>query len=229
MNNKIGDQNMHRDLRLSVRALLTLTIGMGLVMQFVPAVAAVETFASASGDFRAPLPDGFAGFNWTDADGGAISSIDLSTRPVPIELIGFYVGVGCNPPTGQESDCKGVFNKDRAVTTSISRPTEAFNFVTAAWTSSLFGQTITLKGYRSGTAQPVYSTEINLLDTQKTSLLLNWVDINQLVIVTAGSNANAWVLDNFTYTTAVPEPATIASLLAGLACMLGLRRRIARR
>jgi hypothetical protein len=228
MNNKIGDPNMPRDLRLSVRA-MALTIGIGLAMPFAPAVATVQTFAATSGDFKVPVPDGFAGFNWTDAGGGAIASIDLSTRPVPVELVGFYVGVGCNPPTGQESDCKGVFNKDRAVTTSISRPTEAFNFVTADWTSSLFGQTITLKGYRNGTAQPVYSTEINLLDTQKTSLLLNWVDINQLVIITAGSNANAWVLDNFTYTTAVPEPATVASLLAGLACMVGLQRRIARR
>ena len=67
--------------------------------------------------------------------------------------------------------------------------------------------TLTVKGYNGVTL--VGSVTVNLSTTQFLPLVANFNGINKLEFDNDGTDGHWWLLDNFTYNAAVPEPATV--------------------
>jgi hypothetical protein len=170
------------------------------------AAAVTLTFEETGGDPFAPLA-AYGGFAWTAAS-GEIRSIDVPAW-VPGSLQGWYIGVGC---MSGGSNCTGAYNVDLAATTSITRD-EAFAFLGADFASSLALQTVDLLGFAGG--QQVFSeVGLQLSDTARTTVAVNWTGVDEIRIVRTGGR-HEWVMDNFAYAP-VPEPGTYALFAAGL-------------
>lgn len=179
------------------RYTLLAALAMGLLA--APAFATVLSFDDIASD--GALPDGYGGLDWSSA-GWTVFSL-------PQE-----------PYTAHSGDGRiaGGFQADDASTRIGFGQLARFD---GAWVAGLQGATLSFQLYLNGAL--VHESQV--LDPSGTPSFLasgyaGWVDS----VVVHSANHGEFVLDDLSFTAAVPEP-QIALLLAGGLLALALRRR----
>jgi hypothetical protein len=170
----------------------------------------------------APVSNGYRGFDWSVGVGGIwyVSVSDVIPTP---GLPGWYNGVGCSA-AGQPL-CTGATNATSVGGGVPDTPLENFDLISADWTASVGMQSVTFEGWRDGAM--VVPAVTRTLTTARTSIAFGWNNIDELVIRMNGT-PDFWVMDNLVYRP-VPEPATWATLVVGLAAVIFSARRRNRR
>jgi hypothetical protein len=200
-----------REIQLTLRlAVVLAAFGLALPSAF----ATVLTFEDASGDFLSPLLN-YGGFTWIFS-GNEIRSVDVPSNE-PTSLVGAYNGVGCPTTTLPGTrGCNGAFPfRNPAGTntpTAITRSGDPFVFDQADLTSLRGTESLTVEGYLAGVLK--FTTTLALTINRQT-FTFGGPAIDQVRIFQA-NGTDPWVMDNFQYSAPVPEPGTIALLLAGL-------------
>ncbi len=158
-----------------------------------------------------PIEPGYAGFEWN------VSGHGIGTT------IGTYGGY----LAGATSGTRVAYNRygDQHVVIDWLTSGTQFDFLGGNWTSAFSTQSIWFEGYRDGTN--IFSSQTySLNDSAATSVALNWNNIDSLHIFSTGYQ---WVLDDFEFTLSqiadVPEPATFALFLIGIAGIVVMRKR----
>lgn len=178
----------------------------------LPLSAGVLTFDDTTANVQ--LPAGYGGFNW-DSNFYVYDSSD-------------YVSGYGNTYTFP-SDPNAVYNAFGVLTMSVTGT--PFMFDGAYFTgwaadnsyASYTATSISIDGYLGG----------NLVGTVSTLLPADsfvWLGADMMVdtlVFTSSADGNWWLMDNFTYNSAIPEPGTLLLCAAGLvlAGTLKLRRR----
>jgi len=164
----------------------------------------VITFDDLGSD-EAPIPAGYAGFNWSS------SFWYLNSNFVPD---GYHTGVVSGPNVAYDAYGDSV---------SFSRAT-AFDLTSAYLTSAFFtSQGIEVQGFNGATE--VYDQTYNVADTGPTLISFGYNDITSVNFVGAGQGTQ-FVLDNILVNGGtVPDGGTTSLLLGGTFFVVGLLRR----
>jgi hypothetical protein len=184
-----------------------------LLACLLPLSAAVLTFDDVTGG-GTQLPAGYGGFNWDSNfyvyDSSAYDSGYGNTYTFPSDPNAVYnaFGVLTMSVTGTP------FTFDGAYFTGWAEDNSYANYTATS---------ISIDGYLGG----------NLVGTVSTGLPADsfvWLGADMMVdtlVFTSSNSGNWWLMDNFTYNSAIPEPGTLLLCAAGLllAGTLKLRRR----
>jgi hypothetical protein len=154
----------------------------------------------------------YGGFTWIFS-GNEIRSVNVPAN-VPTSLVGAYNAVGC--AITATVGCNGAFPlRDFAGTntpTAITRSGDPFVFDKVDLTSLRGTQSLTIEGFLGGLLE--FTTTAALTISRQT-FTFGGPAIDQVRIFQA-NGTDPWVMDNFRYSAPVPEPGSIAFLVAGL-------------
>jgi len=137
----------------------------------------------------------------------------------------FAFGEAQDPYTAHSGDYRvlsGFGDSDSATTIRSATPIH----FDGAWFAGLGGATVTFNLYYQGA---LVSTSATLDPSSKPSFLASGYAglVDQIVVASPGQGS--YVMDDFTFTSAVPEPQTVALMLAGLCFVSGVARVRSRR
>jgi hypothetical protein len=207
---------MRRSTFVGVLALLAVVFMAGVASAMVITFDDLTAPATAEGNLG-PIPDGYAGFNWSDY---------------------FYVMEADTTTYNPSGYINGVVSAENvafnAYAASVSvDPATTFDFtgawLTAAWNDDL---NITVEGWLSGVS--VYSNTVVAQCTFPQWFEFDYLGIDTLTFNSFGGTDHGFgwsgehfVMDNLVVSGSkvVPEPASIMSLFAGLALLGGYRLR----
>jgi hypothetical protein len=160
-------------------------------------------------DFTATISNGYGGFNWNN-----FFVYDETSNHIQPQPNGYQSGVVSSPNVAYNG-----FGSPASFS-SLSAFTLNSFYLSAAWETGL---TVSVIGRMNGAV--VNSATVVVDPFGPTLEALNWTDINEVDFSTsAGSseppaygNGTQFVLDEVSFTPAVPEPSTWAMLLIGFA------------
>jgi MYXO-CTERM domain-containing protein len=194
---------------------------LGLAIASGPAAAVTIGFDDVTADPVAEVPDGYRGFDWTNA-----SVIDASRYP--------HQPTGWSGPTGYENGTLSpsyvAWNyRQRVLSLALATP---FTFegaaLTAAWNAGLH---VLVRGYLGGVL--LYAQELVLDTAGPTWFAAGWSGIDALSFTPSHASLNPqWLADGFGLQFALedlrihtPEPGPAWLVGAGLAALGAARRR----
>jgi len=195
-----------------------------IVLWCSPVLAEVLTFEdlylSDDNEYYAKIPNAYGGLNWSEN----FYQLDGSD-PV-------WTNLGYDK--GRVSDNHVAFNcweKDVTVTAPNGRFDFNGAYLTAAWNDGL---NIQATGYFNSVL--LHDQTVVVDTTGPTWFSFNYLGIDELKFSSSGGTPNpnnTWlgdgthfVMDNFTFTEPIPEPATMILLGSGLIGVLGLKRKL---
>jgi PEP-CTERM motif len=201
---------------LSTRVMLTtaLLAALSLASQAHAALYAVNFEDPVLSDDGLSIPNGYLGLNWGNQSIGTLEGNLYFTNES-----GYVFGAVDGPRTAY--NMKGV---DTSITSVDGTP---FAYEQGTWSASFGSFDLTIAGYLHGVLQfETTRTIFQMSPTVISDAAFSGKAIDELRL-TSDSGELPWALDHFQFSSPapVPEPATIAFLLAGLMLLAGVARR----
>jgi hypothetical protein len=166
----------------------------------------VLNFDDLSGDPAQPIAAGYGGFEWQ-----TLASIRAADWPAS----GFAHSA--------VSGANAAYNWDGGAVSIRWTGAGSFNFNGAYFTSAWQEQELVFEGWQGGQLRHATLDSVLIGRDGPLWVHLGWDGIDELRIY---NSANQWAMDDFSFTAAVPEPATLWLLLpSGLAVLASRRQR----
>ncbi len=168
----------------------------------------VVTFEDRS-SFLDVLSNGYQGFSW----GAATYTLDWATNG--------YGSTGYQ--FGATSGNKVAFSSDSSVSIDWLGVGKV-DFVSANWTAAFQNHALSFEGWSDG-VKKYDSASFEISKSTPVNIALNWLGIDRLVVKNSVSGYGyQWVMDDFTYVSAVPEPSLGLLFAFGIMSIFGFRR-----
>lgn len=193
----------------------TILIAFALLFQFNSVYADTINFDDLSGDLN-PVPDGYNGFVWNNANTTGV--IDVTPYMDPNVN---YTGIEKNALF----NAFGYLAENTTVITMADAST--FDFISGFWSEGIAGDVLVqFEGYLNN--QKIYSSDAFNLNTVSVSeIILNW---NQIDAFHINSNAAIWIADNLDIrknysVSAVPLPSAALLFFPAALGLMSLRKK----